>query len=241
MGEEGQGVGVMTASFHRTRSWSSARRARRFTLIELLVVIAIIAILASLLLPALRNARERANRTTCQNKLKQMATIHFLYTDEWDDWCPGSRWMDFDDAPSTYWYQKLYPYENSLFSKPHYNNGESASNPDCAAMKHEEGILVGDGAVNYAGHTWGGYLMNQTTGYRSSKIYDPISKIGEFTKPSTTLLLCDGYYYHGKAGHWNQVKHYSAFRHSNGLDILFIDSHVEWRRRFTATNELFAK
>lgn len=57
-----------------------------FTLTELLVVIAIIAILAAILLPALKNARDRTVSLTCANGLKTLCQVSMLYADDHNGW-----------------------------------------------------------------------------------------------------------------------------------------------------------
>lgn len=53
-----------------------------FTLIELLVVIAVIAILLAVLVPAIRTARERAQRIVCLSNLRQLTTAWTAYADD---------------------------------------------------------------------------------------------------------------------------------------------------------------
>jgi prepilin-type N-terminal cleavage/methylation domain-containing protein/prepilin-type processing-associated H-X9-DG protein len=85
------------------------KKSKGFTLIELLVVIAIIALLLSVLLPALRKAKEMAMRVSCKSNLRQVLIGAAAYAVRNDDALPVPKYVTTSSTP-------LHP--NLYFSRP---------------------------------------------------------------------------------------------------------------------------
>lgn len=104
-------VRKMLAIFYSERV-QQMKKEKAFTLIELLVVIAIIALLISVIVPALKKAKDAAKITMCKSNLRQLTMGMRLYAEDNDGKAPsmtaGTSYFAGD-----YWFYDIAPYLGS--------------------------------------------------------------------------------------------------------------------------------
>jgi len=184
-----------------------------FTLIELLVVVAIIAVLISIMLPALSRARERSKTISCANNLKQIGVAVQLYLSAHNDIMPLC----------------------SEYINDHYVNWP-------AKAYDGVGAYSGQGDARYTKNGAGGAYYGiflcpsvpspqpQDYIYYGMNAYAAHQRVQTCERPDWTILV-------GETGGVSGISWYNytspfaiQYRHSGGMNILFVDLHVNWLR-----------
>ncbi len=201
------------------------KKARAFTLIELLVVIAIIGILAGMLLPALNNARKKANAAYCLGNMHQWGLAINMYCDDWNDYFPyeGNSGAIDSGANLNAWFNTVTPYVTQPTLASLYD-----STPPHPPTPTTKNIWSDPGATNRnisaANLTPSNAYFMYNFSSRMCANGDKPFKRSQMTEPTTTFIMCDGEENSFPSTNGN----YCPARHFGGGNFSMGDGHAEW-------------
>ena len=224
---------ITTSSLISHLSYLRGKTARCFTLIELLVVIAIIAILAAMLLPALKSAREKARTISCGANLKQIGSAGHLYNSNWNEH------ITYSGADAT----NYHPWTVQLATSCGYkldstgwidSTDTTARVYRCPSTTKKPSTAAWDISRYSRANN---YVQNRSLDlfyFNDKKGINGVGRrLAEIKQPSKTLYISEAansvapvcYISYEFASTW------FGFYHNNGLNVLFLDGHVQYAKK----------
>ncbi len=229
-------------------------RPEGFTLVELLAATAVMGLLLSLLLPALRRARQQAQSVCCLSNLRQMTVAAANYAH-----VNGHRY------PLAYYTIKVnqirYYYAWDFTTSKDWGASPAAETVEPGLLWQGNTIERIQQCPSFRGdHNW---LADPYTGYNYNTSYiginetvSPINsaKITEVRSPAKTALFGDGQYSGGANKYMRapfsnprdasfsdpgRAAGTQGYRHLSKTNVAFCDGHSEsWKLLFTNTDPL---
>ena len=204
-------------------------RAKGVTVLELVVVIVIIAILASLLLPALRSARERSRRAVCQNNLSTIFRCVAMYRNDFSEYYPPSAGWGRSEREEREWYggyrrvgEMPWKLEREMGHLHGYLDDIDAVVVCPTVARLPEPYWI-DGHVSDLGYNEHWSMLNH-----------PEDLVQSVVKPSSVVLFCDaaGFNQDGLLAGNGFVVAFTGthFRHAGRANVLWCDGHVDSQR-----------